>query len=178
MELAFKFNTREEVEVFLNLLEKHVDSYIVKTRFTHVYVQIDRDVELVKALAKIVKGKTRRRIPLLVVYRELERPLPPEVLTDALTFSGRDSKVVKDSIDTTASLDEVLAAAVELSRLYGEFEKIRLTPPAKRLAVVYAYVKKTPPEVAVEELTRVGILSGGRLGVRDAKRQLAKLLKE
>jgi hypothetical protein len=61
--LSFSFRTREEVERFLTFIEKHIKTtYIVSTRLTHVYVQLEgeeKELEDAVALVKRLAGLAR-----------------------------------------------------------------------------------------------------------------------
>ena len=191
--LSFKFRTREEVERFLTLLERHVKTpYLVNTRLTHVYIQLEGDARelkdaaaVVKSLAGLAKGARRPlQIPLLVLFRdaELARPVPPDAVADALSATGRPSTVRGDVLVTSASYEEVLSTAEKLSRLYEEAEKLPLTPQAKKVAVVYAFAKGLPVEKAVEELVSEGFLNRGgvislRYRLEEARRMLLSKFK-
>ncbi|ACB39756.1 DUF2067 family protein [Pyrobaculum neutrophilum] len=191
--LSFKFHSREEVERFLSFLERHLKTtYLVDTRLTHVYVQLEgegRELEeaasLVKSLAALARGgRGRAKVPLLVVFKdaELARPVPPDALADALTLAGAPSEVRGGFLDTAASYEEVLKTAEALSRLYQEAEGYPLTPQAKKIAVVYAYVSGKPLGQALEDLQSAGLLNRGAvLSLRgppdEARRRLRELLR-
>lgn len=186
--LSFKFHSPEEVERFLKFLERHLrTSYIVNTRLTHVYIQLEGEgkeleeaVALVKNLAALARGgKSRLRVPLLVLFKdaELTRPIPPEVLADALNLKGVPSEVRGGVLETSASYEEVLKAAEELSRIYAEVEKYPITPHAKRIVVAYTYAKGLSVDKAVEELVELGLLNKGsvislRYSIEETRRRL------
>lgn len=186
--LSFKFHTREEVERFLNLLEKHVKTpYLVNTRLTHVYIQLEGHVKelkdvvaVVRSLAGLARGaRGSVQIPLLVLFRDVElvRPVSPDAVADALTAAGRPSAVRGDVLTTVASYEEVLTAAERLSRLYEEAEELPLTPQAKKMAVIYAFAKDLSVEEAVEELVGEGILNrGGVISLRYRPEEARRLL--
>lgn len=172
--LSFKFHDRGEVEKFLALLERHLDvEYLVDVRLTHVYIQLQGDEKklgeataLVKSLAGLARrGRERRRVPLLVLFRDVElaRPIPPDVIADALTLRGYPSAVKGSALETTAEYEEVLKTAEALSKMYLEAEGLRITPHAKRITVAYAYATGKGLEEAVEELARAGVLNRGEL---------------
>ncbi|MFN3804967.1 MAG: DUF2067 family protein [Pyrobaculum sp.] len=161
LELSFKFHRREEVERFLILLERHLDTpYLVKTRLLHVYIQLEdkKEAELVKRLAALAKGGGK--IPLLVLFRDtnLARPIPPEAIANALTLRGHTAEIKGDVLETDVSYDEVLKTAGEISRLYKEAERYPLTPHAKRVVTAYAHAKGLTIGKAIEELQRLGLL--------------------
>ena len=188
--LSFSFRTKEEVERFLTFLEKHIKTtYIVSTRLTHVYVQLEGEekelvdaVALVKRLAGLAReGRAVVRIPLLVLFRdaELVRPIPPDVLADALTFKGLFAEVRGDVLETELGYEEVLKAAETLSKMYEEAEKHPLTPSAKRVVVAYAYAREISIETAIEELVKAGILNRGAvLSLRRSPEETRSLLLE
>ncbi|MEM1598045.1 MAG: DUF2067 family protein [Pyrobaculum sp.] len=189
--MSFKFHSREEVERFLTFLERHLKTnYLVDTKLFHVYVQLEGEgkeledaVALVKRLAGLAKGgKTRRQIPLLVLFRdaELARPVPPEVIADALTLMGRPSLVRGDVLETDAGYEEVLSVVERLSRLYEEAERMPLTPQAKRIVVTYAFYAKRPVDAAAEDLAKAGLLNRGsvlslRMPLEEARKRLLSL---
>jgi hypothetical protein len=188
--LSFKFNTREEVERFLMFIEKHVKTtYIVNTRLTHVYVQLEGEgkeledaVALVKRLAGLARGgRGVVQVPLLVLFRdaELTRPIPPDVVADALRFKGFFAEVQGDVLETELSYEEVLEAAEALSKMYEEAEKHPLTPQAKRVVVAYAFARGISIEAAVEELVKAGVLNRGAvLSLRHSPQKTRVLLLE
>ena len=188
--LSFKFSTREEVERFLMFIEKHVKTtYIVSTRLTHVYVQLEGEgeeledaVALVKRLAGLAReGHGVVQVPLLVLFRdaELTRPIPPDVVADALRFKGFFAEVQEDVLETELSYEEVLEAAEALSKMYEEAEKHPLTPHAKRVVVAYAYAREISIEMAIEELVRAGILGRGAvISLRHSPKEARRLLFE
>ena len=188
--LSFKFRTKEEVERFLAFIERHITTtYIVDTRLTHVYVQLEGNekelvdaVALVKRLAGLAReGRSVVQIPLLVLFRdaELVRPVPPDALADALMFKGFFAKVRGDVLETELKYEEVLKVAAALSKMYEEAEKYPLTPQAKRVVVAYAYAKGISIETAVEELVKAGILNKGAvLSLRRSPEETRKLLLE
>ena len=188
--LSFKFSTREEVERFLMFIEKHVKTtYIVNTRLTHVYVQLEGEgeeledaVALVKRLAGLARGgRGVVQVPLLVLFRdaELTRPIPPDVVADALRFKGFFAEVRGDVLETELSYEEVLEAAEALSKMYEEAEKHPLTPQAKRVVVAYAYAREITIEMAIEELVRAGILGRDAvLSLRHSPKEARRLLFE
>jgi Uncharacterized protein conserved in archaea len=188
--LSFKFNTREEVERFLMFIERHVKTtYIVNTRLTHVYVQLEGEgeeledaVALVKRLAGLARGgRGVVQVPLLVLFRdaELTRPIPPDVVADALRFKGFFAEVQGDVLETELSYEEVLEAAEALSKMYGEAEKHPLTPQAKRVVVAYAFARGISIEAAVEELIKAGVLNRGAvLSLRHSPKEARRLLFE
>jgi hypothetical protein len=191
--LSFKFHTKEEVERFLTLLERHVKTpYLVTTRLTHVYIQLEGNAKelkdaaaVVKSLAGLARGARRSlQIPLLVLFRdaELVRPVPPDAIADALTATGHPSTIRGDVLTTTASYEEALSVAEKLSKLYEEAERLPLTPHAKKIAVVYAFAKGLPVERAVEELINEGLLNRGgvislRYRLEEARRMLQSKFK-
>jgi hypothetical protein len=188
--LSFKFNTREEVERFLMFIEKHVKTtYIVSTRLTHVYVQLEGEgeelenaVALVKRLAGLAReGRGVVQVPLLVLFRdaELTRPIPPDVVADALRFKGLFAEVQGDVLETELSYEEVMEAAETLSKMYEEAEKHPLTPQAKRVVVAYAFARGISIEAAVEELIKAGVLNRGAvLSLRHSPKEARRLLFE
>jgi hypothetical protein len=188
--LSFKFNTREEVERFLVFIQKHVKTtYIVNTRLTHVYVQLEGEgeeledaVALVKRLAGLARGgRGVVQVPLLVLFRdaELTRPIPPYVVADALRFKGFFAEVQGDVLETELSYEEVLEAAETLSKMYEEAEKHPLTPQAKRVVVAYAFARGISIEAAVEELIKAGVLNRGAvLSLRHSPQKTRVLLLE
>jgi len=188
--LSFKFSTREEVERFLMFIEKHVKTtYIVNTRLTHVYVQLEGEgeeledaVALVRRLAGLARGgRGVVQVPLLVLFRdaELTRPIPPDVVADALRFKGFFAEVRGDVLETELSYEEVLEAAEALSKMYEEAEKHPLTPQAKRVVVAYAYAREITIEMAIEELVRAGILGRDAvLSLRHSPKEARRLLFE
>jgi hypothetical protein len=188
--LSFKFNTREEVERFLVFIQKHVKTtYIVNTRLTHVYVQLEGEgeeledaVALVKRLAGLAReGRGVVQVPLLVLFRdaELTRPIPPDVVADALRFKGFFAEVQGDVLETELSYEEVLEAAETLSKMYEEAEKHPLTPQAKRVVVAYAFARGISIEAAVEELIKAGVLNRGAvLSLRHSPQKTRVLLLE
>jgi Uncharacterized protein conserved in archaea len=188
--LSFKFNTREEVERFLVFIQKHVKTtYIVNTRLTHVYVQLEGEgkeledaVALVKRLAGLARGgRGIVQVPLLVMFRdaELTRPIPPDVVADALRFRGLFAEVQGDVLETELSYEEVLEAAETLSKMYEEAEKHPLTPQAKRVVVAYAFARGISIEAAVEELIKAGVLNRGAvLSLRHPPQKTRVLLLE
>ncbi|MEZ0319278.1 MAG: DUF2067 family protein [Pyrobaculum sp.] len=189
--LSFKFHSREEVERFLTFLQRHLKTnYLVDTKLFHVYVQLEggdkelKDaVALVKRLAGLARGgKARRQIPLLVLFKdaELARPVPPEVVADALTLVGYPSLVRGGVLETDANYEEVLSVVERLSRLYEEAERLPLTPQAKRIVVAYAFCAKKPLDASVEDLAKAGLLNKGsvlslRLPPEEARRRLLSL---
>jgi hypothetical protein len=190
VDLSFKFNTREEVERFLMFIEKHVKTtYIVNTRLTHVYVQLEGEgeelenaVALVKRLAGLAReGRGVVQVPLLVLFRdaELTRPIPPDVVADALRFKGLFAEVQGDVLETELSYEEVMEAAETLSKMYEEAEKHPLTPQAKRVVVAYAFARGISIEAAVEELIKAGVLNRGAvLSLRHSLQKTRVLLLE
>ena len=188
--LSFKFNTREEVERFLTFIEKHVKTtYIVNTRLTHVYMQLEGEgkeledaVALVKRLAGLAReGRGVVQVPLLVLFRdaELTRPIPPDVVADALRFKGFFAEVQGDVLETELSYEEVLETAEALSKMYEEAEKNPLTPQAKRVVVAYAFARGISIEAAVEELIKAGVLNRGAvLSLRHSPQKTRVLLLE
>jgi hypothetical protein len=188
--LSFKFNTREEVERFLVFIQKHVKTtYIVNTRLTHVYVQLEGEgeeledaVALVKRLAGLARGgRGVVQVPLLVLFRdaELTRPIPPDVVADALRFKGFFAEVQGDVLETELSYEEVLEVAEALSKMYEEAEKHPLTPQAKRVVVAYAFARGISIEAAVEELVKAGVLNRGAvLSLRHSPRKTRVVLLE
>ena len=188
--LSFKFSTRVEVERFLMFLERHVKTpYVVNSRLTHVYVQLEGEgeeledaVALVKRLAGLARGgRGVVQVPLLVLFRdaELTRPIPPDVVADALRFKGFFAEVRGDVLETELSYEEVLEAAEALSEMYEEAEKHSLTSHAKRVVVAYAYARGISVEMAVEELVGAGILGRGAvLSLRHSPKEARRLLFE
>ena len=188
--LSFKFDTREEVERFLMFVEKHVKTtYIVNTRLTHVYVQLEGEgkeledaVALVKRLAGLVKeGRRVVQVPLLVLFRDAEivRPIPPDVVADALRFRGFFADVRGDVLETELSYGDVLKTAEALSKMYEEAERHPLTPQAKRVVVAYAFARGISVDAAVEELIKAGVLNRGAvLSLRHSPEKTRALLLE
>jgi Uncharacterized protein conserved in archaea len=188
--LSFKFDTREEVERFLMFVEKHVKTtYIVNTRLTHVYVQLEGEgkeledaVALVKRLAGLAKeGRRVVQVPLLVLFRdsELARPIPPDVVADALRFRGFFAEVRGDVLETELSYGDVLKTAEALSKMYEEAERHPLTPQAKRVVVAYAFARGISVDAAVEELIKAGVLNRGAvLSLRHSPEKTRALLLE
>ncbi|MEM0483235.1 MAG: DUF2067 family protein [Pyrobaculum sp.] len=170
--LSFKFNSREEMERFLEFLEKHVKTtYLVTTRLTHVYVQLEgegKELEDAASLVKKLAGLARQQrhtvqIPLVVLFRDadLARPVPPDVIADALKLKGMPSEVRGGVLETAASYEEVLKTAEALSKIYEETERLPLTPQAKKIVVAYAFARGVPVDKAVEELAAAGLLNVG-----------------
>ncbi len=188
--LSFKFDTREEVERFLMFVEKHVKTtYIVNTRLTHVYVQLEGEgkeledaVALVKRLAGLAKeGRRVVQVPLLVLFRDAEivRPIPPDVVADALRFRGFFAEVRGDVLETELSYGDVLKTAEALSKMYEEAERHPLTPQAKRVVVAYAFARGISVDAAVEELIKAGVLNRGAvLSLRHSPEKTRALLLE
>jgi hypothetical protein len=139
-------------------------------------------VALVKRLAGLAReGRAVVQIPLLVLFRdaELVRPIPPDVLADALTFKGLFAEVRGDVLETELGYEEVLKAAETLSKMYEEAERYPLTPPAKRVVVAYAYAREITIETAIEELVKAGILNRGAvLSLRRSPEETRRLLLE
>jgi len=188
--LSFKFDKRDEVERFLTFIEKHVKTtYIVNTRLTHVYVQLEGEgkeledaVALVKRLAGLVKeGRRVVQVPLLVLFRDAEivRPIPPDVVADALRFRGFFAEVRGDVLETELSYGDVLKTAEALSKMYEEAERHPLTPQAKRVVVAYAFARGISVDAAVEELIKAGVLNRGAvLSLRHSPEKTRVLLLE
>jgi len=188
--LSFKFDKRDEVERFLTFIEKHVKTtYIVNTRLTHVYVQLEGEgkeledaVALVKRLAGLVKeGRRVVQVPLLVLFRDAEivRPIPPDVVADALRFRGFFADVRGDVLETELSYGDVLKIAEALSKMYEEAERHPLTPQAKRVVVAYAFARGISVDAAVEELIKAGVLNRGAvLSLRHSPEKTRALLLE
>ncbi|MEM0479696.1 MAG: DUF2067 family protein [Pyrobaculum sp.] len=186
--LSFKFRQRDEVERFILFLEKHLrGNYIVTTRLTHVYVQIEGEnlkeaVALVKKLAALAKGGYgKRQIPLLILFKDvnLVRPIPPDLIADVLTLRGIESKVKGGYLETAVEYEEVLKIAEELSNLYQDAERYPLTPHAKKIVVAYAYSRGLSLDAAVERLVEAGVLNRGKvISLReDYSRAKLRLLK-
>jgi len=188
--LAFRFNTREEVERFLTFIEKHVKTtFIVNTRLTHVYVQLEGEgkeledaVVLVKRLAVLAReGRGVVQVPLLVLFRDadLARPIPPDVVADALRFRGFFAEVRGDVLETELSYGDVLKTAEALSKMYEEAERHPPTPQAKRVVVAYAFARGISVDAAVEELIKAGVLNRGAvLSLRHSPEKTRALLLE
>lgn len=189
--LSFKFNTREEVERFLTFLEKHVKiTYLVNTRLTHVYVQLEgegKELEDAASLVKKLAGLARQQrstaqIPLVMLFRDADliRPVPPDVIADALRLKGKPSEVRGGVLETSASYEEVLKTVEALSKIYEEAERLPLTPQAKKIAVAYAFARGVSVDKAVEELAAAGLLNMGsvislRNPLEEARRRLYEL---
>jgi len=190
--LSFKFHDKEEVEKFLAFLERHLNvEYLVDVRLTHVYVQLQGDEKkleeaatLVKSLAGLARrGREQRRIPLVVLFKDVElaRPIPPDVIADALTLKGYPSAVKGSTLETTAEYEEVLKTAEALSRMYLEAEGLRITPHAKRIVVAYAYATGKGLEEAAEELAKAGVLNKSeiislRRSLEEAREAILKIV--
>lgn len=172
--ISLRFSSAEEALRYLELLRRHVGADMhVTTRLGHVYIKFEGDREAVERAVRVARelagavrgGRRARRVPLEVLLSDakLASPVPPEVLAELLRATGHTARLKGAELVTDAEYGEVLKAAEALSRIYKELEPTPLTAQAKRVVAVYSAARGLPPEAAVEELARAGLLTRGKV---------------
>lgn len=182
----------EEVEQFLDYISKYVKiEYYAIVREKNVYVQlsgppheIKRAIAVMKTAAGLARARMRplRAYPLDLLFKEAEvaAPVPPDTIAEYLSILGFKAKLRGDSLLTDAAPDVVRRAVEDVSKAYKALEAEAVTPHAKRVVAIYMAARRAPPEKAVEELTKAGVLNKGdvyslAVDLQTAKRRLRAL---
>ncbi|QOJ78163.1 DUF2067 family protein [Infirmifilum lucidum] len=180
--LTLVFSSPEEAVHFLKTLEKLLPgkSFLGELKANKVKIFIPESENSEKTMHKIKQLYNQQRQPYsygvmknydissIFSMAKLEVPVPVTLLVEALKIQGRKAIIKGDILYTDATLNEIIKVVERLSVIYKEVLSLETTAQARRLISLYSFVNNKPVDSAVEELSKLGILteSSGKLTLK------------
>ena len=174
-EFHASFRSREEVQTFLELVQRFVHGveYVIDVRGTSVRIrllgtssEVEKAYFRIRGIEAAVKGRPGlRTYPLELVFGEadVEAAIPGDLLVPALEVMGFRAKVSRGALVTDADFRQVVELVEKLSRAYRRLMDEPISARAKRLVALYMVATGSDVEEAVGELARLGILQMGNV---------------
>ncbi len=170
--VKLNFDNHQELLEFLEQLMllsskyKSIRRIISKKRRLEIQIDTTQDdalaaINAIKKLYGVTKPKSKTKcIPLSLFLANLQASvnLPLNLLEELVELKGQKFKLKGQIIETNVDLKTLQNIAKSLAETYSQSALLPLTPHARRIVTLYAYLNHKTPQQALKDLTNKKLL--------------------